>query len=80
MNFEYSKTREQKKEMIKKEIEKKHKFTKEQKTNQFIIDKKNNMVVSNLGMNQLHVNKNIEIFQNSSNKELQKRMNSDTEK
>jgi len=59
MNFEYSKSRQQKKEMVRKHIEKQHHFTKGQNSNQFLIDKKNNIVIPNLGINQLQVTQNM---------------------
>ena len=60
MNFEYSKSRQQKKEMVRKHIEKQHNFIKEQNSNQFLIDKKNNIVIPTLGINQLQVTQNMQ--------------------
>ena len=60
MNFEYSKTREQKKEIIKKNIEKQHNFIKDQNLNQFIVN-------SNLGMNNLYLNKNLKSINEDNN-------------
>jgi len=53
MNFQYSKTREQKKAMIKENIEKQHRFIQQQNANVLIVDKK--IEFFNQGLNQMEV-------------------------
>jgi hypothetical protein len=53
MNFQYSKTREQKKAMIKENIEKQHRLIQQQNANVLIVDKK--IEFFNQGLNQMEV-------------------------